>query len=196
MSPRSAEANTTLHAERKALILDAALATFVERGYEGARMQEIADRCGLSYGLVYHYFESKEAVFRELVDSALGSAAILTGALGRGSSPAAFGAFASHALAEPAPHYFAMVIEALTKTCVPTDLSARAKSMAAGLKLAIAEALVPASSSAEWTAGIKGDFRAEALVAILLGYAVMKTCGLSDGASAGRAAEALAQAER
>ena len=52
MSPRTQEANDALHGERRKAILNAALDSFVEEGFEGTRMQEIADRCGMSYGLV------------------------------------------------------------------------------------------------------------------------------------------------
>ena len=41
-------------------ILDAALAVFRERGYEGTTIPAIAQRCGISQGTVYNYFPSKE----------------------------------------------------------------------------------------------------------------------------------------
>ena len=52
-------------------ILDAALAVFAEKGFAAARMDEIATRAGVSKGTIYLYFESKEAVFRALVQATL-----------------------------------------------------------------------------------------------------------------------------
>jgi TetR/AcrR family transcriptional regulator, fatty acid metabolism regulator protein len=50
-------------------ILDAAVRVFAAQGYDAARVGDIAKEAGVAYGLVYHYYESKdavlEAVFRE-----------------------------------------------------------------------------------------------------------------------------------
>ncbi|MGE5174854.1 MAG: TetR/AcrR family transcriptional regulator [Hyphomicrobiales bacterium] len=54
-------------ASRPGEILDAALATFVERGYAATRIEEIARRAGVSKGTMYLYFRSKEALFRAVV---------------------------------------------------------------------------------------------------------------------------------
>jgi AcrR family transcriptional regulator len=49
----------------------AALATFVERGYAGTKLSDIARRAGISKGTMYLYFPSKEALFRAVVDRAM-----------------------------------------------------------------------------------------------------------------------------
>src|SRR5215813_5966170 len=49
-------------------ILEAALAEFVERGFESARMEDVARRAGLSKAGVYLYFESKEALLKALIE--------------------------------------------------------------------------------------------------------------------------------
>ena len=55
--------------EKRRLILDAAVRVFAREGYHDARVGDIAKEAGVAYGLVYHYFTSKEAVleavFRE-----------------------------------------------------------------------------------------------------------------------------------
>src|SRR3954449_10747729 len=55
--------------DRQALILRAAVRVFAAKGYEATRVADIAAQAGVAYGLVYHYFGSKEAVleavFRE-----------------------------------------------------------------------------------------------------------------------------------
>jgi TetR/AcrR family fatty acid metabolism transcriptional regulator len=52
--------------ERKRAILDGAIAVFARQGYHATRVSDIADEAGVAYGLVYHYFSSKEAVMNEL----------------------------------------------------------------------------------------------------------------------------------
>lgn len=55
-------------AERRAQILDAARACFLERGYHATKVSDIAASCGLSKGAVYFHFESKRAVLLALVE--------------------------------------------------------------------------------------------------------------------------------
>jgi AcrR family transcriptional regulator len=71
MSPRGHEQNEAMRTEALAKITGAALRVFAGYGYHGATMKQIAKAAGLSYGLVYHYFSSKEQIFRHLVDFAL-----------------------------------------------------------------------------------------------------------------------------
>lgn len=71
MSPRGEGRNADMRAGALARISRAALEVFAEYGYHGATMKRIAEASGLSYGLVYHYYPSKEAVFRKLLGYAL-----------------------------------------------------------------------------------------------------------------------------
>ncbi len=73
MSPRGRELNEHMRDEAFARITHAALEAFSDYGYHGTTMKQIAQASGLSYGLVYHYFPSKERIFRHLVDFALDS---------------------------------------------------------------------------------------------------------------------------
>jgi len=52
---------------RPSEILAAALSTFVEHGYAATRLEEVARRAGVTKGTLYIYFESKEALFKEVV---------------------------------------------------------------------------------------------------------------------------------
>jgi len=52
--------------ERRRQILDAAVRTFAQKGYHACRVSDIAEEAGVAYGLVYHYFESKEAVLESI----------------------------------------------------------------------------------------------------------------------------------
>jgi TetR/AcrR family fatty acid metabolism transcriptional regulator len=55
--------------DRRRRILDAAVKVFARKGYHTSRVGDIAEEAGVAHGLLYHYFESKEAlleaVFRE-----------------------------------------------------------------------------------------------------------------------------------
>jgi AcrR family transcriptional regulator len=55
--------------ERKQQLLDHAARLFAERGYAETRVIDIVRSAGVAKGLFYWYFENKEAVFRELVES-------------------------------------------------------------------------------------------------------------------------------
>lgn len=55
-------------AERRAQILQAARAVFIEKGFLSARVQDVAKRAGLSKGAVYFYFPSKRELFLALVN--------------------------------------------------------------------------------------------------------------------------------
>lgn len=52
-------------------VLDAALSLFIENGYAATRVEDIAQRAGLSKGAVYLYFRSKDAIIEALVRRAL-----------------------------------------------------------------------------------------------------------------------------
>jgi AcrR family transcriptional regulator len=52
--------------ETRARLVAAAKEVFEQDGFLDARISDIADRAGLSHGSFYHYFESKEEVFREV----------------------------------------------------------------------------------------------------------------------------------
>src|SRR3954462_11753378 len=54
--------------QTRARLVDAAKQIFEENGFLDARISDIAERAGLSHGSFYHYFESKEQVFREVAE--------------------------------------------------------------------------------------------------------------------------------
>ena len=52
--------------DRRRQILDAAIRVFARQGFHACRVSDIAREAGVAYGLVYHYFNSKEQVLNEL----------------------------------------------------------------------------------------------------------------------------------
>jgi len=53
-------------ADRRRQILDAGIRVFARQGFHSCRVSDIADEAGVAYGLVYHYFKSKDEVMNEL----------------------------------------------------------------------------------------------------------------------------------
>ena len=70
MSPRTKQQNEQIKEDRRTQILDAALVVFARRGLAATKIGDIATQAGLSHGLVYHYFPSKEDIFTELISIA------------------------------------------------------------------------------------------------------------------------------
>src|SRR5947209_8901785 len=57
---------TTAATDKRRLILDAAVRVFARQGFHTCRVSDIADEAGVAYGLVYHYFSSKEEILDTL----------------------------------------------------------------------------------------------------------------------------------
>jgi AcrR family transcriptional regulator len=70
---------TTAATDKRRVILDAAVRVFARQGFHTCRVSDIADQAGVAYGLVYHYFSSKDEIldtlFLERWDVMLGAIA-------------------------------------------------------------------------------------------------------------------------
>jgi TetR/AcrR family fatty acid metabolism transcriptional regulator len=68
-TPHGVPDRTNAQEEKRRLLLDAAVRVFARKGYHASRVGDIAEEAGVAYGLLYHYFGSKEdvllTVFRE-----------------------------------------------------------------------------------------------------------------------------------
>jgi len=62
MSPRTQHQFEEIREEKKTLIMDTALEQFANEGYYATTINQIARRAGISKGLMYNYFDSKEAL--------------------------------------------------------------------------------------------------------------------------------------
>jgi AcrR family transcriptional regulator len=58
-------------AERREAIIEAALAEFIARGFAATRLDDVAKRAGVAKGTIYLHFRDKEALFQELIRTAL-----------------------------------------------------------------------------------------------------------------------------
>ena len=64
---------------RREEILRAAMHLFVRKGYAGTKVGDIAEAVGMSTGLMFHYFESKEALYEELIGLGVGGPMAMMG---------------------------------------------------------------------------------------------------------------------
>ncbi len=53
----------------KQRILDAALALFAEKGYDGTAMREIAQKAGINQSNIYYFFDGKSALLDEIIEA-------------------------------------------------------------------------------------------------------------------------------
>jgi AcrR family transcriptional regulator len=66
--PMSQPQSESSNPDRRSQILDAALVCFAKRGFHQASMHDISAEAGISVGLIYRYFENKEAVISAMAD--------------------------------------------------------------------------------------------------------------------------------
>ena len=59
-------ASASAAADKRRVILDAAMRVFARQGFHTCRVSDIADEAGVAYGLVYHYFSSKDEILDTL----------------------------------------------------------------------------------------------------------------------------------
>ena len=64
MSPKTSGQFKEIRADKKQLIIDTALNLFANKGYHASSISMIAKEAKISKGLMYNYFDSKEALLR------------------------------------------------------------------------------------------------------------------------------------
>lgn len=85
--PRTKAQFDEMRQATKEKIQDAASALFVRKGIAGTNVQEIADRAGISIGLLYRHYKTKDDLFSELVDMAAAGLREVTGAFSSDGDP-------------------------------------------------------------------------------------------------------------
>jgi len=71
VKPKAAKPREARSAARRETILAAALDVFSERGFEAARLDDVAKRAAIAKGTIYLYFRDKETLFQELIRAML-----------------------------------------------------------------------------------------------------------------------------
>ncbi|MCF6411733.1 TetR/AcrR family transcriptional regulator [Pseudalkalibacillus salsuginis] len=127
MSPRNEEQNKQLRDERREQILQSALKVFAKRGFAATKISDIKSAAGLSHGLVYHYFSSKDEIFSTLVERALeGSKMVVDYASQQKLSPLGKIKWMTEKIlkemSEDGAYYNLITIQAFTSDAVPEQI--------------------------------------------------------------------------
>jgi AcrR family transcriptional regulator len=67
MSPRSKKESARIRQNTRELIVETALRVFAENGFETTTVEQVTNEAGISKGLVYNYFSSKEELLKEIL---------------------------------------------------------------------------------------------------------------------------------
>jgi AcrR family transcriptional regulator len=120
--------NEKIKDEKKSTLLLASLKVFTKKGFHATKMNDIAEEAGTSYGLVYHYFRSKEEIYSYLIDHALTSISqVINQNNGKNMEPIeritamAQRVFDSIENKEISGYYYALVMNALTCESLPVS---------------------------------------------------------------------------
>ena len=71
MSPRTPKQFEEMRESRRKQIMDAALELFASEGYSHCSISQLAQYAGISKGLMYNYFKSKEALLIDLIEDGM-----------------------------------------------------------------------------------------------------------------------------
>jgi len=71
MSPRTARQYDTIRKAKRALIKEVALTCFADLGFHSTTISTIAAKAGISKGLIYNYFRSKDDILAEIVSESI-----------------------------------------------------------------------------------------------------------------------------
>ena len=118
--------------KRRQEILFTGLALFIQKGYSGTTIKDIAQAVGMSVGLLFHYFASKEALYLELVT--LGVEGPMSSLQPNGLEPMAFFEFTAEQIlymitSQP---FVAKMFVLMNQTYYSNDVPASVKERLAG----------------------------------------------------------------
>lgn len=124
MAPLNEQQLEQIRDERRELILSAALRVFSRRGVVGTKMSMIAAEAGISHGLLYHYFKSKDELLLTLVRQAMDGAqeAMESLRLLPGSAFEKIRGYAREILDEEGWPYFQLLHHVRTSEGVPEEV--------------------------------------------------------------------------
>jgi AcrR family transcriptional regulator len=157
VSPRTKEQTARIREERRRQILDAARQVFSQKGLNATKVSDVAAAAGLSQGLVYHYFDSKDdlfmAVFEEWVASSTYSAYAeeVLAAASAADQLRAFARAASHMMAESAA-FLPVQMGFWSRILHHEAIRERFRQFFAGLRTALAQIIRAGVESGEFRA--------------------------------------------
>ncbi len=178
MSPRRPEENQRVREERKERILQAAVGVFARYGYTATRIADIAEKAGMSHGLVYHYFRSKEEIYAALADRAAEGASSLRQVLGHPGEPreklrAMLETMLSHIQAMS--DYYVLVVQAMTTRDVAPAVVQRLQGGREGQE-AMVQVIAAGQAAGQFRQGDPGQLFM-LLYAVIQGLAINRAMG-------------------
>jgi len=125
MTPRVAPGRAHDPAATRGALISAATRVFAERGFQGARVDEIARRSGVNKAMINYHFAGKAGLYREILAAGFGEfrRQLEPVRASRGSAEARLRGFATAmaALAASRPFFFTMVLREVTSDGSPMD---------------------------------------------------------------------------
>ncbi|MCZ8521274.1 MULTISPECIES: TetR/AcrR family transcriptional regulator [Paenibacillus] len=123
MSPLNEDRLGQIRDQRKEQIMQAGLGVFARRGILGTKMSMIAAAAGVSHGLLYHYFKSKDELFTSLIEEAVVAADESVRQLYDlpGSPAGKLRLLTEQILQEDGAEYFMLIHQARTSDGVPAE---------------------------------------------------------------------------
>jgi AcrR family transcriptional regulator len=157
MSPRTEKVNERIRDEQREKILDAAKGVFARKGFAATKMADVAAGASVSYGLVYHYFTNKDAVFASLVEHAVqGSMGLHQRALERPGTPWDRMTWLVSQILDglrDQSEYFMLVVQMLTSEAVPEELRERTLKQVAISKSLLRQLIIEGQAAGQMVPG-------------------------------------------
>jgi AcrR family transcriptional regulator len=157
MSPRTEETNTRIREEQKERILEAAKSIFAHKGFSETKMSDIAAAAHVSYGLTYHYFANKEAIFSNLLQQAMqGALALMLRAQRQPGTPWDRLNWLISQISQAAqgePEFEMLILQALTSQAVPKEMRQFVLQESRSSHEALKQLIVEGQASGEVVAG-------------------------------------------
>jgi AcrR family transcriptional regulator len=171
--PRKASQNDEIRGARRREILRAAARVFADKGIREAKVGDIARAAGLSHGLIYHYFESKDAILEAILEEKLAQMQALMAESKDGGGPILdrivrnFESWMAHVVAEP--EMALVVTQTVVNRALPDRLRERLQlTVEAAFQLLVAN-LTEGQRRGEITKDVPADELATAVVALMRG---------------------------
>lgn len=156
-------------------LIEAAVQEFGERGYDRARVQDIARRAGLSTGAIYGNFRNKAELLAEAVDFGLASASRKLGeALDRGAGPAGVLEMITTDLSDPRQRMWAPLIsEALAAARRDAEVARRVHNALRRVEHHVTELVALAQRDGSFAADVDAASCARLVLCVSIGVDIL-----------------------
>jgi AcrR family transcriptional regulator len=173
--PRTSTQNDSRRQTSRLRLLEAATIVFMQKGYAGARMADIASEAGMSHGLAFHYYTSKEAMFVAVVEMTMGYARemAVAAASAEGSAAHKLRALCSRMLegAQENSAHTAIMLQTASSSAAPAEARAMLARATADIAAAIAQLISQAQAAGELGTGSPAVL-SRTLIAVMSGLAL------------------------